>query len=349
MARIYLAWLDATTKLIPKTLLPRLVASDVGAIASSARGVSNGVAPLDENGRIPTANLPTGGYVTTAAFNEQIAALQAQIAAGGGGTGGNTGGTVNRPSVVTSPYFLPNIGSSTAGQPMAYTLTWAAPSSNGGGAITGYTITLTVNGTATTYQYNNVGPFSFSTQTYSVGTTVSVSIVANNSAGSSPAMGSTVVSGTLPVPAMTLGGGGGNSSATPPLAVSNSLVAPITGATAGGSIAYRLTWAKPTGGTPSSYVTQLVVDGTVVETKSWSANDTLNNIFPVVAAGKVVRIAVQPYYTASGNTTSGPIMGVAFYSGTLTPPAMTLDGNLATPAGSATGNDQYGDTYGANF
>jgi hypothetical protein len=469
MSRIYLAWLDATTKLIPKTLLPKLVASDVGAIASSARGVSNGVAPLDENGRIPTANLPTGGYVTTAVFNEQIAALQAQIAGGGNGggtktapsaltnvtvamntssggteyvvtwypptspgssalasavvtysingaatvteivgqgstgsmfyyvprtpagqvirfgvaarnadgmtgpkmgfavtsgttatatqggdqgtvTGGGTGTTVNRPSVVTNAFFLPNIGTSTPGQPMAYELTWSPPTSNGGGAITGYTIVYTINGVSTTYNWGSVGPYSFQTATLPVGTKISVSIVANNSAGSSPAMGSSTTSGTLPVPGVTLGGGSTDTgTTTPPMAVSNAVVAPISGSTAGGSNAYRLTWAKPTGGTPSSYVTQLQVDGTVVETKTWGANDTLSNTFPVVGAGKVVRIAVQPYYTANGNTTSGPIMGVAFFSGTLTPPAMTLDGNLLTPAGSATGNDQYGDTYGSTF
>ena len=47
-----------------------LSASDVGAIATSARDAANGVAPLDANGKLPTANLPTTvGAIETEASN----------------------------------------------------------------------------------------------------------------------------------------------------------------------------------------------------------------------------------------------------------------------------------------
>jgi hypothetical protein len=46
------AWAKASTK-------PSYTASEVGAIATTAKGANNGVAELDSNGKVPSAQLPS--------------------------------------------------------------------------------------------------------------------------------------------------------------------------------------------------------------------------------------------------------------------------------------------------
>lgn len=112
------------------------------------------------------------------------------ITLGSNGGGGDMGGVPSAPQNFTA----------TADLQLGATLSWAAPASDGGSAITGYTITATpaippVNPSATTTTTQITG--------LTAGTTYTFSIVANNSFGAGPPATATATIVDVPAPKVT--------------------------------------------------------------------------------------------------------------------------------------------------
>ncbi len=99
---------------------------------------------------------------------------------GGGGESGST--TTTTTTATVTPSGAPTIGAASAGNSSAQ-ITFSAPTSNGGGAITGYTATC-AGGAATATGTGTASPITVSG--LANGTTYSCVVTATNSAGSSP-------------------------------------------------------------------------------------------------------------------------------------------------------------------
>jgi YHYH protein len=115
-----------------------------------------------------------------------VGALLTGCGGGGGGSGTSTSTVVTIPVTVPG---APTIGAATPGSGSA-TVAFTAPASNGGSAISGYTLTCTAAGTSKTAT-GAASPLTVSG--LANGVAQSCTVTATNSAGTSPASSSVVV------------------------------------------------------------------------------------------------------------------------------------------------------------
>jgi arylsulfatase B len=116
-----------------------------------------------------------------------------------GGGGGSSGGGVTVPIVTIQVPGAPTIGAATAGNGSA-SVAFIAPASNGGAAITGYTLTCTA-GTTSPSVTGTASPLALTNLVN--GTSYNCSVTASNSAGTSPASATVAVTPVAPVVAQT--------------------------------------------------------------------------------------------------------------------------------------------------
>jgi hypothetical protein len=169
MSRTYLAWLDAATSKVPKTLLPTFTAAEVGALPVSALGIANGAAQLGADKRLPAAVLPTTGLVSVDAFNNlttQVANIAAQVNALVAASGGGSGGTGTTPPVTSiynadglalTSFALSPSGTSTVPATMSATWTLAKDPNVASLAIAEVGVSVLADGAS------DSGPYDFGT------------------------------------------------------------------------------------------------------------------------------------------------------------------------------------------
>ena len=157
-------------------------------------------------------------------------------------------GTASAPSNSVTPATTPGaptIGTATSGNASA-TVTWTAPASNGGSAITGYVVTPYLNGTTAQ-----------TAQTFGTATTETVTGLTNGSAY------------TFKVAAINGVGTGTQSAASNSVTPATTPGAPTIGTATGGNASASVTWTAPasTGGaTITGYVVTPYLNGTTAQT-----------------------------------------------------------------------------------
>ncbi len=190
----------------------------------------NGVAQTPVNYDASTTTRTLTGLTTGASYTFTVAAVNAV------GTG-----TASPLSNAVTPYTVPGaptIGTATAGDAAA-TVTWTAPASNGGSAITGYVVTPYIAGVAQTPQTFNSTATTDTVTGLTVGTSYTFKVAAINAAGPGAA---SAASGSV-----TINSGPSLTFAAPPsgevsIAYSDQLTA--TGGTG------SLTWSVSSGSLP---------------------------------------------------------------------------------------------------
>ncbi|NUR14764.1 MAG: heme peroxidase [Dermatophilaceae bacterium] len=198
----------------------------------------------------------------------------------------------------------------TAGNGQA-TVSWAAPASNGGSAITGYTLVVRSGGTVVRTVAGILPAARTSTQTgLTNGTAYSFTVSAVNAFGPSTAVASNTVTPVGGVP-----GAPGNVTATA-----------TSGATTTG--AATISWAAPTpnGSAPVTSYTVVVRAGTTVVR-------TVSGIAPTATSSTQTGLSIGTSYTLSVNAVNGTGAGPAVAAAPVTPQGLpgTPTGVTATP------------------
>ncbi len=299
----------------------------------------NGVAQTPLSFGASTTTQPLTGLTAGGSYTFTVAAVNAI------GTG-----AASPQSAAVVPYTLPGapvIGTPSPGNSAA-TVTWSAPASNGGSAITGYVVTPYIAGVAQAAQ-----TFSSTATTESVtgltpGTSYTFKVAAVNAAGTGPAsaMSSAVTvnaspsltfgpppAGEVSIPysdQLTATGGTGalawsvSSGSLPPGLSLGSSTGLLSGTpTAGGSYAFTVQVADTAGGTASKAVSLVI-----------AAAPSLSN--PAPPAGQA-GVAYSDTLAVTGGT--GPFTW-AVSSGSL-PPGLALNASTGVLSGTPAGMGLY--------
>ena len=151
----------------------------------------------------------------------------------------------------------PTIGTATAGNASA-TVTWTAPASNGGSAISGYTVTPYIGGVAQTTQTFNSAATTETVTGLTNGTAYTFTVVAINAVGPSAQSG--------------------YSNSVTPVTVPG---APTIGTATGGNASAVVTWTDPSsngGATITSYVVTPYIGGAAQTAQSFSSSATSGTV-----------------------------------------------------------------------
>ncbi len=146
--------------------------------------------PTAVNGSPPATSVTITNLTNGTPYTFQVTATNSV----GTGSAGSTVGSVTPATIPTPPTSVSaSTGNATA------TVTWQLPASNGGSAITGYTVTPYVAGTPGTAQSVNASTFTATFNGLSNGTSYIFKVVATNALGNSdPASSNAVTPATTP-------------------------------------------------------------------------------------------------------------------------------------------------------
>jgi titin len=245
------------------------------------------------DGTSTATNTTITGLTNGTAYTVRIAAV---IAAGNGPTVSTTGTPRTVPGAPTALSATPGNAK--------LTLTWTAPASNGGAAITDYIVNYSVNGGPPITFGDGVKPTTGAVITGLVnGTTYTITVAAVNLAGTGPAVSSTAKPRTVPGAPTAL-------AATP----YHSTVA--------------LTWAAPTstGGSP---ITDYVVQYRRTTSSTWlTFNDGVSTTRSAKVTGLVDRVSYAFRVAAKNVAGTGAVSAAVTATPTAVPGPVTV---TATP------------------
>ncbi len=170
------------------------------------------------------------------------------------------GGSASTPGAPTSVNGTPGNGS--------VALTWTAPASDGGSAITGYRVTPYIGGTAQTPVLTGSTATSFTVNGLTNGTAYTFRVAAINAVGTGPDSAAsapvtpTGATATVPGPPTNVSGTPGNGSVALTWTAPSSNGSPITGYLVTPSIAGTAQAPVPTGSTSTSFTVTGLTNGT---------------------------------------------------------------------------------------